>query len=140
MNFEELLDNNDRIKKKGRKPRGTRTNEERLAYLKQWRLENARMHKSTRLKSLYGVTLDEYEEMYLNQEGKCAICGEHKELGGKKGLVIDHCHQTGKVRELLCGICNSLLGRMEANMDVLHKFFEYRKKHGRAEDRVITIF
>jgi hypothetical protein len=45
--------------------------------------------------------------MMARQEGRCAICGN---LPGKKGLVMDHDHNTGRARELLCSNCNTALG------------------------------
>jgi hypothetical protein len=61
----------------------------------------------------YGLTEDDYFEMFEQQEGRCAICG--KEPGSTMGvdrnrLVIDHSHTTGKVRALLCDYCNRGLG------------------------------
>lgn len=56
------------------------------------------------LKSKYNLTLDQYDEMTLNQGGMCAICDR------EGGLGVDHDHKTGKVRQLLCRSCNTMLG------------------------------
>jgi hypothetical protein len=67
-----------------------------------------------RLKSRFGITLDDYNAMLLAQNNACAICGQH----GRK-LHVDHCHTTGKVRGLLCAPCNSFLGRIKESLDIL---------------------
>ena len=62
------------------------------------------------LRKKYGITLEEYDQMFEQQGGVCAICGE-PQLG--KRLSVDHSHTTGKVRGLLCYICNTRLGILE---------------------------
>jgi type I site-specific restriction-modification system R (restriction) subunit len=68
----------------------------------------------------YGITKMDYETMYLKQEGKCLIC--KKEV---PHLSIDHDHKTGKVRGLLCGSCNSMLGHAHDNIDSLKNAITY---------------
>lgn len=79
----------------------------RLAY---WREHN--------LKHKYGMTHDDFLDMLADQDGKCAICGsEDSKRKGDKHLHVDHNHQTGKVRGLLCNSCNRGLGLLgEANL------------------------
>ena len=62
-------------------------------------------HRNHRFKKKYGITVDEYDDMLARQHGACAICGDPKEK-----LHIDHSHETGKVRGLLCMPCNTALG------------------------------
>lgn len=59
------------------------------------------------LKHRYNLTYEEYTGMYESQNQSCFVCEKHFQLGGYKGLYVDHCHQTGKVRGLLCPSCNS---------------------------------
>lgn len=60
----------------------------------------------------YGMTLEDYDKMFVAQNGQCAICQKHQsEL--KHTLVVDHNHKTGKIRGLLCNRCNTLLGHIE---------------------------
>lgn len=64
------------------------------------------------LKNKYGITVDDYEKMFTEQNGVCKICQEICKSG--KSLAVDHCHETGRVRGLLCAKCNTNLGRIEA--------------------------
>lgn len=56
-------------------------------------------------RSRYGLTDDQYKEMLISQRGKCAICGDEPQK-----LHVDHCHNTGAIRGLLCHRCNIRLG------------------------------
>lgn len=67
--------------------------------------------RNTDLQQRYGITLDDYNAMFARQEGKCAICGT-----GDKKLVVDHDHATGRVRRLLCSLCNAMLGCARENI------------------------
>lgn len=62
------------------------------------------------LKMKYGITVEEYERMLAAQDGKCAICAG---LPKRYRLAVDHDHQTGQVRRLLCIACNSKLAALE---------------------------
>lgn len=75
-----------------------------------------------RFKSLYGLTPQQYEEMLEAQGGTCALCGKPprgKANGGK--LHVDHCHETGRVRSLLCHSCNLGLGKFFDDPDLLRR-------------------
>jgi len=77
----------------------------------------------------YGLTVGEYNELYRKQKGCCAICGKHQfELN--RALSVDHNHETGKIRGLLCGKCNSALGLFQESRGILFKAIQYlgRKK------------
>ena len=65
--------------------------------------------------------------MFQKQEGKCGICA--RAFGGKKDCAIDQCHVTGKVRELLCDNCNTMLGLSQENEQTLLKAIEYLRKY-----------
>lgn len=90
---------------------------------------NENTHKRVRNRSLvkqFGITLDEYNLLFLKQGGKCAICGIHQsEL--KQALNLDHDHTTGKVRALLCPKCNGGLGIFNDDIDLLEKAIKYLK-------------
>ena len=65
---------------------------------------------------MHGISNDTYNEMFINQKGKCAICGKLQSEFNYP-LFVDHDHKTGKVRGLLCAGCNTGLGFFEK----LHK-------------------
>lgn len=63
------------------------------------------------IKRRYGCTLEQYNAMLIAQEGKCAICDTMHNPAVKKGrLFVDHCHETGEVRQLLCSACKLYVG------------------------------
>ena len=79
------------------------------------------------LKYKYGITIEDYNKMFADQEGKCGICKRHYfQLG--KTLAVDHCHTTGKVRQLLCDFCNRTLGVYEKRPEIFKAFDEYLEK------------
>lgn len=73
----------------------------------------------------HGITVKQYDEMYERQKGCCAICGVFKFNRGKHRLVIDHCHNTGVVRGLLCNHCNVGLGFFRDRVDTLAAAIQY---------------
>lgn len=72
----------------------------------------------------YNLTLDQFNDMIQNQNGKCGIC--NKELGDR--FCIDHCHSTGAVRGLLCHSCNSGIGLLGDTSSAVQKALDYLKK------------
>lgn len=86
--------------------------------------------RAAALRRSYGMTLDEYEVMIEKQNCQCAICGAYSwDLKGH--LNVDHDHQTGKVRELLCGKCNAAVGLCNDDPNRLEKAAKYLRKHGK---------
>lgn len=79
----------------------------------------------------YGITLADYNEMSAKQSGKCAICGNGDEVEGRR-LAIDHCHNSGKVRGLLCGKCNRGLGLFYDKQELLENAISYLTKYALA--------
>lgn len=88
----------------------------------------SRIIKNSQLKKKYGITLEEYNKMYNEQEGCCAICDKHS-TESKLSLAVDHCHLTGKIRGLLCNVCNSAIGKLKDDEDLLLKAVEYLRKY-----------
>lgn len=70
----------------------------------------------------YGITFSQYSNLVEKQNSKCLIC---KELTEK--LVVDHCHETNKVRGLLCDSCNRGLADFKDNIEFLKNAIEYLK-------------
>ncbi len=80
------------------------------------------------LKRMYGLTYEQYEEILIKQEYRCAICKIHQnEL--KYKLAVDHNHKTGKIRGLLCSRCNKGIGFLYDNPIILEQAITYLKQH-----------
>ena len=91
-----------------------------------WELNNPDKFLDSKLRSRYGITVKDYSNMYEKQNGKCAICDNSHDK-----LDVDHCHETGVVRGLLCGVCNRALGMFGDNIKGLMKAIKYlRKEYG----------
>lgn len=80
------------------------------------------------LKFLYGLTLEQYDQMRLEQDFKCACCHTHESLVTKKKLYVDHNHTTNKIRGLLCATCNSALGLFKEDPVIMQNAIKYLKK------------
>ena len=127
----------------------------RNVYLKQWRSENPdkvsisnkkqktknpeRARKDNRKSYLNNIskrrekawkrigvefTYKEYEALLIQQDFKCAGCQKH-ESEFKRALHVDHCHQTGKIRGLLCHRCNVAIGALDDNPELLKSMIRY---------------
>src|SRR5690606_16165725 len=72
----------------------------------------------------YGLTPDDYDKMFRDQDGACATCG----LVSDRSLDVDHCHETGRVRGLLCNNCNRALGHAKDDPKVLRRMAEYLER------------
>lgn len=101
-----------------------------------WRKRNpqraARSGRNNQLKWKYGISIEEYEEKLKEQNEVCAICfqQETKILGNTKhSYSVDHNHETGQVRGLLCSSCNRGLGLLKDNKETLQSAISYLNKH-----------
>jgi DNA-directed RNA polymerase subunit RPC12/RpoP len=97
---------------------------------KEWIQAKGRRHH---LKRRYNITQQEYDTKLASQDYKCAICGKDAS-DNKRGkridpLHVDHCHETNKLRDLLCHSCNSGLGQFKDNIETLQKAIDYLHKH-----------
>ncbi len=77
------------------------------------------------LKRKYNLTPEQYLTMLKNQNGVCAICGKQEK---NRRLAVDHCHKTGKIRGLLCALCNTAIGKFNDDVNLLTKAIKYLKK------------
>lgn len=95
---------------------------------RQWRLANPKKVDiyglRVRLKR-YGISFKEYQQRMVDQEGKCAVCGERFD---PRQPAIDHCHFTGKIRGLLCSSCNTGLGLFKDSPTLLEKGAAYLRR------------
>lgn len=80
-------------------------------------------HKDRRLRREYGITLAVYNDMLEAQSGGCWICGKTNEL-----LVVDHDHETGAVRGLLCKQCNFGVGQFNDDITLLLRAVKYLQR------------
>lgn len=95
--------------------------------------ERRKKSRSTMLRSKYGITLDEYEKMFLEQGGVCAIClkpetSHSNKKGPVDSLRVDHCHTTGRVRGLLCSECNFGISKFDDKLGLLISAVSYLLK------------
>lgn len=100
-------------------------------YQCKYRRNNLEAWKSGRLRCSYGITLQQYERMFEQQQGKCKIC-RRPETAQRKGqtlkLSVDHCHKTKKVRGLLCGKCNRGIGSFDHDATLMKRAAKYVKQ------------
>lgn len=89
--------------------------------------ESAERHPHTRLAHRYRISKEEAKHWYKKTMGFCEICGIEWQEGQKK-LSIDHDHNTGKIRGILCSPCNSLLGYSYDSIDTLESAIDYLKR------------
>lgn len=74
-----------------------------------------------------GVTQQQYLKMYTEQEGRCGICRKRLYSKRYKSFAVDHCHDTGKIRGLLCTKCNTGLGLFNDDPIALKRAIEWTK-------------
>lgn len=106
-------------------------------YNKKWKKNNYEATRSMTLKYSYGITIEDYNQMFEQQKGLCLICNKPETIRNKragkvgeiKNLVVDHCHKTGKIRGLLCMNCNQGIGKLQDDINLLQKAIEYLKKY-----------
>jgi hypothetical protein len=89
---------------------------------------NKNKQKNWQFIKSYGISLEEYNQMFIEQDGCCAICGTHQSYLNKP-LYIDHDHITNKIRKLLCHNCNCLLGFCLDDTEILNRAIEYLYAH-----------
>lgn len=80
--------------------------------------------KTTVLKNRYGLTPDDYDRMFKDQNGVCWIC-KKEETTNNGTLHVDHDDKSGAVRGLLCGNCNRGIGCLQHSIELLTKAIEY---------------
>lgn len=85
------------------------------------------IHRERRLQRRYGITIEQLNAIVEAQKGKCALCEEALKLG-TKSVHVDHCHETGKVRGVLCARCNLGIGRFGDTIHGLEKAIAYLKR------------
>lgn len=98
------------------------------------------------LRDRYGMSVDDYNRMLVEQKGVCAICEcpEMRKKTHRSGrvrlnpLCVDHNHVTGKVRGLLCQNCNNGISRFEENIEHMANAISYLEKHKAPAEAVMA--
>jgi hypothetical protein len=105
---------------------------DKAEYQRKWRNSNPDRAKHHDLKKMYGITLKQYEDMFAAQNERCAICKGRETTMSKDGaprrMPVDHCHETGRIRGLLCTQCNRGLGMFRDSVKNLYAAAAYLQK------------
>jgi hypothetical protein len=101
---------------------------------KNWRQKNPNSSKNNWLKTRYGITLIEYNEMLKNQNFCCTIC----KCKPERTLHLDHNHNNNLVRALLCKNCNNALGFLKESPELLRKSAEYLEFYIERHKRILN--
>lgn len=103
--------------------------------LRRWRTRNqekvrawGRLHARRRRLRMHGITEADYQQLWHHQGYACAACGA-THPGSQKGWVLDHSHETGHVRGILCSGCNIALGHAKDNPVRLRALAAYLERH-----------
>lgn len=84
--------------------------------------------KDQRLRQKYGISLADYNRMLDEQAGHCPICGDFLVLTHPH---VDHDHETGEVRAILCGLCNQAIGMLRESPRTAENLAKYLREHGK---------
>lgn len=107
----------------------TRQNsEKKSARSRKWHSQNKERKRNTNYNKLYGISLEEWNVMFKNQNGRCFLCEKEGSLF-KQGLHVDHCHKSQKIRALLCQKCNRALGLMNDDSALMRRSADYVDFH-----------
>lgn len=107
------------------------TRRRELKSYKKWAAKNKehlrKYDRNYRLKVKYGINSEIYDKMLEDQDHRCCICRSDTP-DGSGNFHVDHCHTTGKVRGLLCHHCNTGIGSLKDDVDILQKAIDYLNK------------
>lgn len=121
-----MLNEAQRQKKRETSKRWQKANPEKArSASKSWRDRNPNKLRDYKFKVRYGISIAEYEAMLAQQNGTCAICHEPPADGQR----LDHHHDTGKVRSLLCVRCNTMIGMNRERPEILRSAVAYLARH-----------
>lgn len=121
------------VERKYDRDRAARTTDEqraaKRAYFKEWRRRNQQKQRDYERARRVGIHPDEIERLRRVQGGACAICGSAMRQPGaawtRQTEHLDHCHETGRVRGLLCGSCNGAIGKLGDNYEGVMRAAHY---------------
>lgn len=101
----------------------------RLANDPEYAEKQRRYQRNWHLKKTYGITLEQYEAKLEEQDGKCQICGATRGASDRESLCVDHNHNTGELRGLLCVRCNLSVRDLGDDPVLARKVLEYVERH-----------
>ncbi len=109
-----------------------RTKEGKAAAQKEYRSLRREVYRNAAREAKFGITLKQYGDMLLAQNGCCAIC-KHPETATRNGVVkalaVDHDHETGAIRGLLCVACNTGIGKFKDDRNLMLSAVKYLDTH-----------
>lgn len=106
--------------------------ERRVTETEAQRISERQSKRAYYMRRLYGVTIEWYEQTLENQGGRCAICGSEDHRRKKvKYFAVDHDHETGEARGLLCHPCNVGLGQLQDSTKILESAIHYLKERSK---------
>ncbi len=88
------------------------------------RVDRAKKIRDCRLRYEYGITLEEFNDFADSLDWRCQICDVQTD-----DLCVDHCHETGKVRSLLCKKCNAALGLLNDDLATVENALNYLRRY-----------
>lgn len=109
-----------------------RTKEGKAAYRLEYRAARREEFVAKERERKFGVSAEKYIAMLVAQDGKCAVCRQIEtatRYGKVKTLAVDHDHETGEVRGLLCVQCNTAIGKFKDDRNLLLSAVRYLDKH-----------
>ncbi len=83
-----------------------------------------------KLRKKYGLSPEEYDKQFSHQSGQCAICRRSLVGLSPQTVHVDHCHDTGRLRGILCGNCNVAMGNFKENIESMSRAIEYLMSAG----------
>lgn len=93
------------------------------------RIRTPKYNREKNIYSKYGITQDEFLSLLKSQENKCACCGkEFVDTPSKRGAYIDHCHNSKRVRGLLCNRCNAGIGFLGDTIEGIQRAIDYLQR------------
>lgn len=92
---------------------------------KKFSQDNPNYYKDKHLRGVYGLTLEQYDAILEFQEYRCCVCGKHESQVPRKRLYVDHCHKTTDIRGLICAHCNTALGMVKDDVEILYRLAAY---------------
>ncbi len=112
------------------------------AYNQAYREKNRQALCDAERERKFGISRQEYAELFHSQNGTCAICCQPEtatRMGKIKALAVDHSHVTGKVRGLLCSDCNMGIGKLKDDRNIILNAVKYLDTHSEQSPNVVSL-